>query len=239
MDHVRPAQPAPVPAYPPERVKVIACATVLEEMAPWMPPAMAREVLDFGLHTRPGALNDALQAAIDASPAYDAILLGYGLCSRAVVGLRATHARLVLPRVHDCISIFLGSRDAYEVQARGEPGTYYVTKGWLQAGDGPFADVARLAERYGQEKPELIIRLMLRNYTRLAFIETGALDAERYRAEARAAAARHGLRFEQIEGSPGLIRRLLEGPWDGDFVVVEPGEQVEMGPFLAEAGGVG
>jgi hypothetical protein len=73
-----------------------------------MPATMAREVLDFGLHPRPEGLTAALQTAIDASPGYDAILLGYGLCSGGVVGLRATHGRLVLPRADHCIAMFLG-----------------------------------------------------------------------------------------------------------------------------------
>ena len=219
-------------ACPPERIKVIACGTVMEELAPRMPAEMAREVLDFGLHARPGSLHGALQAAVDEASGFDAVLLGYGMCSRAVVGLRATHCRLVIPRVDDCIAIFLGSRGAYEAQARGEPGTYYVTKGWIRAEGGPFADVERLAERYGPVKAERIVRLMLRNYTRLAFIETGAADAERYRAQAQAAADRFELRFERIEGSATLIERLLAGPWDREFVVVEPGDRVTLETFL-------
>ena len=47
--------------YDPAGVKVIACATVIEEMAPRMPAEMEREVLDFGLHFRPGGLTAALQ----------------------------------------------------------------------------------------------------------------------------------------------------------------------------------
>ena len=37
------------------RTKVIACATVIEEMLPLMPPELAYEVLDFGLHLVPGS----------------------------------------------------------------------------------------------------------------------------------------------------------------------------------------
>jgi hypothetical protein len=174
----------------------------------------------------------ALQAAIDASPDLDAVLLGYGLCSRAVVGLRATHCRLVVPRVDDCISIFLGSRAEYERQARGEPGTYYLTKGWIEVGDSPFDEVDRLAATYGEAKATRMIRLMLRNYTRLALINTGIRDAERYRAYARAAAERFGLRFEEIAGSPSLVEKLLHGPWDDDFVVVEHGGVIGYEAFM-------
>ena len=43
------------------RTAVIACATVIEEMMPHLPPAFKYEVLDFGLHVNPGALRSSLQ----------------------------------------------------------------------------------------------------------------------------------------------------------------------------------
>jgi hypothetical protein len=224
--------------YDPARVKVIACATVIEEMTPLMPDEMPRQVLDFGLHTRPAGLTGALQEAIDASPGMDAILLGYGLCSRAVVGLRATHCQLVIPRVDDCIAIFLGSRIAYQAQARKEPGTYYLTKGWIEVGDSPFDQADRLAVKYGRRKADWMVRLMLRNYTRLVFIDTGARDIERYRERARATAERFGLRFEEIEGAPSLVEKLLFGPWDSECVVVPKGGLATFDQFMELPGAV-
>jgi hypothetical protein len=230
------AAPQATRSLPPDpaRVKVLACATVIEEMAPRMPPAMQRQVLDFGLHLRPGTLTEALQAAIDDAPDLDAVLLGYGMCSRAIVGLRATHCRLVVPRVDDCIAIFLGSRDAYAEQQAAQPGTYYLTKGWIEVGDSPFDERDRLAERYGPEKADRIIRLMLRNYERLAFIDTGVTDIERYRARALATAERFDLRFEEIPGSPTLVEKLLFGPWDDEIVVVERGETIRYEQFVRD-----
>jgi len=70
--------------------------------------------------------------------------IGYGLCSRGVVGIRATDCTRVVPRVGDCISIFLGSYSAYRRQAQSEPGTYYLTKGWIEVGDSPFAEYGRI-----------------------------------------------------------------------------------------------
>jgi hypothetical protein len=218
--------------YDPAHVKVIACATVIEEMTPLMPPEMARQVLDFGLHLHPGELTGALQAAIDASSGFDAILLGYGLCSKAVVGLHATTAKLVMPRVDDCIAIFLGSCDAYRAQARLEPGTYYLTKGWIEVGDSPFDEERRLAARYGEAMAARMVGLMLRNYKRLALINTGAADIERYRDYARRAADRFGLRFEEIAGAPSLVEKLLYGPWDAECVVVPLGGTIALDDFL-------
>ncbi len=222
-------------SHDPTRVKVIACATVMEELAPRMPPEMPRQVLDFGLHVRPGSLAEALQAAVDASPGHDVVLLGYGRCSGAIIGLRATHCPLVIPRVDDCIALFLGGRDAYEAQVRGEPGTYYLTKGWMEAGDSPFDQGDRLAARYGAERAAWLIERMLRNYTRLAFIDTGPPDVERYRLRALDAAERYGLRFTEIKGSPTLIEKLLHGRWDREFVVVEQGDTVRFEAFIDDA----
>ncbi len=47
------------------RRRVIACATVIEEMLPLLPDDVPHEVLDFGLHLRPDELKRALQQKID------------------------------------------------------------------------------------------------------------------------------------------------------------------------------
>jgi len=150
------------------RTKVIACATVIEEMLPHLPPGVDYRVLDFGLHVNPEALKRALQEAVDASAtSAETILLGYGLCSQAVVGLRANDCTLVMPKVDDCIAIFLGSEEAYKAQFRTEPGTYYLTKGWIEAGDSPFDEYDSLVKRYGEEKAQWLMGQILKNYTRL------------------------------------------------------------------------
>ncbi|HSJ55092.1 MAG TPA: DUF1638 domain-containing protein [Anaerolineae bacterium] len=220
----------------PDSRQVLACATVIEEMLPLLPDNVAYQVLDFGLHVNPANLKRALQEAIDrAAETADVVILGYGLCSMAVLGLRANGCTLVVPRVDDCIAIFLGSRCAYKEQAGAEPGTYYLTKGWLEVGDTPFYEYDRLAARYGPKKAEWVIREMIKHYTRLALIDTGRQDMERYRDQARAMAERWGLRFEEIPGSDALVRKMLFGPWDEEFVVVPPGESIRYEHFFPAA----
>lgn len=221
------------------RELVIACATVIEEMRPLLPVGVAHRVLDFGLHTEPNKLREALQHVIDeASGQVDVVILGYGLCSQGVIGLRATGCTLVVPRVDDCITIFLGSSARRREQCRDEPGTYYLTKGWIEARDGPFFEYERLAIRYGPERAEEVIRLMLENYTRLALINTGQYEIERYRDYAQRTAARFGLRYEEIEGSTALLKKMIAGPWDGEFALVPPGEVIEYDHFYAQPGGL-
>jgi hypothetical protein len=214
------------------RRRVIACATVIEEVQPFLPDDVSVEVLDFGLHLRPEGLRKVLQEKIDeASGSADVLLLGYGLCSMAVVGLQARTAHLVIPRVDDCIAIFLGSCAAYKKQAKQEPGTYYLTKGWIEAGDTPFEEHKLLIEKYGEEKAKRMTGLLLKNYKRLAFINTGQYEIEHYQAYARQTAEQFNLRFEEIEGSSALVKKMVFGPWDDEFVVVEPGQTVQYTDF--------
>jgi hypothetical protein len=219
------------PLYTAKR-RLIACATVIEEMLSWLPAEVEHEVLDFGLHLRPEKLRQALQDKIDqASSSADVLLLGYGLCSMAVVGLQARQAHLVIPRVDDCIAIFLGSCAAYKEQAKKEPGTYYLTKGWIEVGDTPFEEHKLLVERFGEQKARRMTTLMLKNYRRLAFINTGQYEIERFREYARKTAEAFNLNFEEIDGSPALVQKMVHGPWDGEFVVAAPGETVNYIDF--------
>ncbi len=234
MTGSEPLPPARTFPYDPARVKVIACATVIEEMAPRMPDEMVREVMDFGLHFRPGGLTAALQEVIDRSEGFETILLGYGLCSQGVVGLTSKSARLVIPRVDDCIAIFLGSRDEYEAQHAAEPGTYFLTKGWIEAKDSPLDSQMDLVGKYGEAKADRIMKLMLKNYTRIAFIDTGAYELEHYREFAKENARHFELRYEEIKGTPTLVEKLLFGPWDEECVVVEPGVEVTYQMFVRD-----
>jgi len=215
-----------------ERCKLIACAAVIEEMSPFMPSRMSYEVLDFGLHTNPKSLKRALQNAINSSaPDIKTVLLGYGLCSQAVVGLRSGSRTLIIPRVDDCIAIFLGSAAEYQKQHRSVPGTYYLTKGWIEFGDTPFSEYDILVERYGEQIAQRIINKILKNYTRLAFINTGNNELEHYRDLARSLAEQFGLRYEEIEGSDVLIKKMIYRPWDDEFIIIPPGKTISFFDF--------
>lgn len=227
-----------------ERIVVIACATVIEEMLPLMPPDMEQHVLEFGLHAYSARLRETLQARIDAVAAAHAaahpdegltILLGYGLCSQAVVGVEARGCTLVTPRVDDCIAIFLGSRAAYSQQAGAEPGTYYLTKGWVEVGETPFSEHERAVQKFGQARAERIFKIMMANYKRLALINTGAYDIDRYRDYAHRTAERFNLRYEEIEGSDALVSKLLAGDWNDEFIVLPPGETFKLEQFFTAA----
>ncbi len=221
------------------RTKIIACQVFVEELRSLLPEDVDIDTLDMSLHERPRSLRQMLQDRLDASRDCDTIVLGYGMCGQATVGLRATHCRLALPRVDDCIGMFLGSRAAYREQHRQEAGTYFLTKGWIGSGvTTPFSAYDAVRERWGAERAERVRGAMLGHYRRLAFVRTGgegeSLAAER--AQARATAGRFGLSYDEIEGSRELVHRLLYGPWDERFLVVPEGGTIRLTDFLPERG---
>lgn len=212
-------------------IKILACATVIEEMRPLMPKGVSSQKLDFGLHVNPGSLKTTIQRNIDAVPEnIHTIILGYGLCSQAVIGLKSERCRLVVPRVDDCIAIFLGSAELRQEQHKNNPGTYYVTKGWLKGGS-PFSEYDAMVKKYGSEAAGRIYNLMLKNYTRLVFIATGKTKLVSYRNQAKSIAARFGLQYEEIKGDDTLIKKMVYGPWNDDFVVVDPGRPIQFNDF--------
>ncbi len=216
----------------PARTKVLACATVIEEMRPIMPPEMDSEILDFGLHLVPNNLKQALQTAIDEnSQHYDTIILGYGVCAMAVVGLKANDCTLVIPKVDDCIDMFLGSRAARAEQNKKELGTYYLTKGWIEVSDTLLDDYHRSVEKYGEEKAIMIMDIMLKHYKRLVYIDTGVENQADYRVYAQKVADQFDLHFEEIRGDNTLIEKMVNGPWQDDFVVLPPGETIKFDDF--------
>jgi hypothetical protein len=216
--------------------KIIGCAAVVEEMLPLLPSDLAYEILDFGLHLRPSNLKSALQKAIDASAQdVDTIILGYGLCSNGAVGLKAPKTTtLVIPRVHDCIALFLGSHEAYKQQLKAEAGTFFLAKGFIEVGDTPLDEYKRTVERYGKERADRVMRTMFGHYTRVLFINTGHQDLGKCREHSRQMAQQFGLRYEETKGSRVFLEKLIRGPWGKDFILVEPDETVTIEQFLKE-----
>ncbi len=114
----------------------------------------------------------------------------------------------------------------YSQQARAEPGTYYLTKGWIEVADTPFDEYERMVEQYGEARARRLMAAMLKHYTRLVYIDTGHADKRPYVEYARKTADQFNLRFEELRGSNDLILKLLLGPWDEEFLVVPPGETI-------------
>jgi hypothetical protein len=161
----------------------------------------------------------------------ETVILGYGLCSMGVIGLKAMSSTLVIPRMDDCIAMFLGSQSVYKEVLDQEPGTYFLSKSWIDGRITIVDELERMEERYGRNRAERIVKRMLQNYRRLAFIDMGYKDCDKYKEFSRTAAKRLKLKYQEIKGTPEFLRKICNGPWDHEFVVVPPAHGVCLEAF--------
>ena len=227
---------------PQTRIVIIACR-VLQGI---IESRLEREVrdavfLDYGLHRNPRLMAQSIQQRVDAIEEPSIILIGYGLCGNGLVGLKSRQHTLVIPRTDDCIALLLGSYEAYRAELDATPGTYFLTRGWIESGSEPLSEYDENAAKYGTEKAAWIMDAQYHNYRRLCLVAYSEEDLAASRPRALRVAefcrARWGWRYEERLGSDALIRRLLN-PGDlqscEDLVVVLPGGEVRQSDFLRE-----
>jgi hypothetical protein len=237
----------------PLRLLAITCEVLARSV--YLCAARSPHVVDVrlnrrGLHDDPPDLRSILQGQVDeAATPYDAAVLAYGLCGGATAGLRAGTIPLVVPRAHDCITLFLGSRDRYMGEFTGHPGTYWYVQDYLERSDdgsafggvGAVSDAAarstyeEYVEKYGEDNAAFLMEAMgawRSHYDRAAYIDMGVADrrtAAEAEARARDDAERRGWSFERMAGELLLVRRLIDGDWgEEDFLIVQPGQRLAM-----------
>lgn len=226
------------------RFRLVACEVLAREIyhcAATCKHLVDVELLRKGLHDTPELLRAELQRRIDDVPAaeYDAILLGYGLCSNSTADLLARTKPLVMARAHDCITLYLGSRERYMKEFGSEPGTLYYTADYIERGGSEEGSLVlgsghgllrnsyqELVENYGEENARYLMDVSTswaQNYTRAASIRMGLVPFLRHDEVARNQAKEKDLSYQELTGNMDLVGRLLAGGWDDDFLVIPPG----------------
>jgi hypothetical protein len=223
-------------------ITIISCQVLQDQLTRLLPEGLAGEVrfMDYGLHRVPRNMTGTLQEELDAIAEPSLVVLGYGLCGNGLKGLKAGKHTLLVPRVDDCISLLLGSYRSYMRQFEASPGTYWLSKGWLESGSHPLKEYQEYASRYGSEEAMWIMDQQYQHYERLVLVAHGQADLEAYRPQAQEIARfceRWGMRYEEMPGSDRYVRRLIETASepekaDGDFLVIPPEGEVRPEQFM-------
>ncbi len=223
-----------------EQRTIIACAIFkpeLEHLRQEQGSAVQIIYLEQSMHRAPHLMPDRIQEQVDqAAVQAKQIVLCYGLCSNGIVGVKAPEQGLILSKAHDCIALFLGSVQEYNRLSRQFPGSYYLTRGWIEENKDPLGTMENeYVPRLGRETAKWGAKEELKHYTHFVFIDTGLDPEQELRSRARENADFFGKQYMEINVDLNYLRQILFGPYDGQkFYLLKPGEQVQQRWFLQE-----
>lgn len=239
------------------RYALIGCEVMFRECC--LAAAQSTAIVDLvmlpqGLHCVPADLRARVQQEIDRleevgpefvpyrdidslpRPKYDAILLGYALCSNGVVGLEARRSPLVIPRGHDCVTLLIGSKEAYQDYFDTHRGIYWYSSGWIERTIQPGKERYELTrkhyvEQYGEDNADYLMEMeqhWFTEYNWATYINWNLSTTEHDRAYTRACAEFLHWNYDEVQGDPQLMFDFVNGAWDdARFLTVSPGSCIE------------
>ncbi|MCL2832331.1 MAG: DUF1638 domain-containing protein [Treponema sp.] len=232
--------------------KLIACNVLFREIcaeAALSPHVYDLEFTEKGEHNRPEALRALIQKKIDETAAdkkYDAVLLGFGLCGNALAGITGGQFRLVIPRAHDCCTIFLGSKKKFAQYFGGNPSRPFSAAGYMERGDslirtsdsnnllGFNKTYEEYVKLYGEENAQYLMETLspaknTGKENEIFYIDMPETSFLGYAEKCRKNAEADSKTFTCVEGDRRLIRGLvnpINGWSNDDYLVLEPGEKI-------------
>lgn len=212
---------------------LIACAMMQDELnrlIEELHPDISMIWMDRGFHNTPEKLKKELQSQIDSLQDQDEILLSFGLCGNGTDGICSQNTKLILPKFDDCVNMMLCTAKR---TSRGltRPDSIYLTSGWIQDSESILQQYEHLKEKYDEETCDVIFEMMYEHYTAISVIDTGCYDLDPVLKYAKQAADLLDLDVDTVPGSNQILRQLLTGEWNDNFIVLSPGETLSFENF--------
>ena len=186
--------------------------------------------MDNNLHEYPDKLRVAIQEVIDKSDNYDLILLGFGLCGKALENIKATHCDLLFPLTDDCISTFMcGNCELKKLRSS----SIFTSRGWLNAENEYQNEYEMAIKKYGIKRADRIMSMMYQHYKNYIYIQTESDISDENLEEAKFRANQMHLDFAIVVGSIDIYRDLLTLNETENIGRVKKGDFITASKFLS------
>lgn len=207
-------------------IKIIACESMKNELMYYNDKNMDIEFIPMGLHAHPDKLHTELQSRIDKVENCSRIVLAFGLCGGALKNIKSKYP-ITIPKVHDCVPLFLGSREKFKEIQSSIVGTLYLSNGLMsEDSQGKLLSMLNehniMAEKYGEKKALKLFRRMFENYTDIRFIETEVKAAEKSIEDSKKMAELLELNYSTMKGSKDYMYSIMNGPYDDERFINIP-----------------
>ena len=177
----------------------------------------------------------------DSGRIYDAVILGFGLCGNAVIGLSCP-VPMVIPRAHDCCTILMGSKEKFISDFGSNLSTRWCSTGYYERaiaeGSGHIsgqqlenhktsAEYLNYVEQYDEETADYLWETL---YPRIetnksVYIKTNGFEYSNSFENYSTLMENQGVDLAVVDGDISLLRSLINGNWDDDnFLTIPPGE---------------
>ena len=210
------------------KIKLIGCESTRKEVELLLKKEKIESIfLDFTYHGNPKKLKNKVQEIINKSQDYDCIILTYGRCSNALVGIVSPFVPLIFPGTHDCIGTLLGSNERHRKILEENKGAYYFSIGWLEYGRSPLQEYMDYEKRYGKKKAEDIIKSIYGAYNTGILITTNAMiEINLYRNKLKEIADFFHWKIKEIKGKENILFDLVNRNIRKNILYVKAGETI-------------
>ncbi|MCL2136871.1 MAG: DUF1638 domain-containing protein [Coriobacteriia bacterium] len=234
----------------------IACALVAES-----PHIIDLEFVPMLSHVEPDKLRLELQErinkAVDGSNrVYDALILGFGLCGNVTIGL-ACPIPMIIPRVHDCCTLFMGSKERFLEEFGDRLSSRWLTTGYYertysrnsgypmldqQANYKTSIEYMNFLEQYDEETADYLWQTMhpIIEMKEAVYINIDGYEHPNAYPDYVKLMSRQEVDVVTVNGDVSMLKALVNGDWDNErFLTVNPGNKVvgvyDMDEVIKEA----